>query len=75
MMIARIADLGGSWPAGKPIDVDLAPAGARGRTGQRSQFVRQLVRIVRERIEVLARHHHRTHIAVWIHAHTSEYLR
>ena len=31
--------LGWQLPAGEPIDVDLAPARARSRTGQRSQFI------------------------------------
>ena len=62
MRISRIADLGGSVPAGKSVDINLSAIRSGRRTGQRRQLIRQLIGIVGERVEVLAFQHDRAGI-------------
>ena len=50
--------LGRQVAAGKAVDVNLAAAVSRRGTGQRGQFVLHLVRIVGERVQILAAQHH-----------------
>ena len=54
MRISRIADLGGSLPAGKAVDVNLPAVRSCRGAGQRRKLVRQLVGIVRQGIQIAA---------------------
>ena len=54
MRISRIADFGGKLSGRKPIDVNLSAIRSRRGPGQRLQLRLQLVRIVRQSVEILA---------------------
>ena len=54
-------------PARESVHVDLPAVRSRGWSRQRRQFARQLIRIIRQRIQVLPRQYRRTLVRVRIH--------
>src|SRR5579863_3245853 len=62
--------LGRQLPARKSVNKDLSPIRTRSWTGERSQFVLQLVGIVGKRIEIFALDHDGAGIAFRTGAHT-----
>src|SRR5579884_1231867 len=63
---ANLADrrLGRNLPAGESIDVDLPAIGADRRTGERLQIRGEIVRVIGQRVEILALQHDLARIAV-----------